>query len=303
MWVIPYTVEAAIGGEIVDIERPTATPITPQTPVLTTQPSTQPTGVKVSKFVTPMFKNSLFRGQALNPKIDSAGNLILKPTYEQLSKDYGISFADNYDLAYRYGKRNSKTPFVIEINKDYLDTLFPLDLDAGIGAYGKRTIGDENEQRVITKDNLVIPNGKYVIYNEADYSTIDTKSLIKKFIYYSGVENSRDELVFSAIEGLDYENVDLIRDELTKRFGSYDGVLYFIAKENHQSKIKYEGDPDAAIYSDNIATTIVQEAEDKYIIRGILQPAPKDYSEPTGLDESTDDWQNIDNDSENPLEC
>jgi len=75
------------------------------------------------------FKNSLWRGQAAKPKIDNEGNLILNPSYEELSKDYGKSFTTQSFMAESYGKRYSNDPYLIEIDEDYISNIYNLHLN------------------------------------------------------------------------------------------------------------------------------------------------------------------------------
>ncbi len=133
---------------------------------------------------TKTFKNSLYRGQEKSPTIDKHGNLLLIPTEDSLFRSKGISFADNLGLAISYGERYSKNPYIIEINEDYADKIFPLDKQGNSQSYGKRVIGDENEQRFISKEVIIIPNGEYKIHKNKinyDFKNIPTLDLVKEW--------------------------------------------------------------------------------------------------------------------------
>ena len=109
------------------------------------------------------FANSLFRGQEHKPSIDKDGNMVLQPNYDSLFKSYGVSFAENAEMADEYGLRQSVNPYTIEIDADFLDTIIPLNTEGGTQDYGSRVVGDEGEQRLITKDKIVIPKGKFAV--------------------------------------------------------------------------------------------------------------------------------------------
>ncbi|MEY2869762.1 MAG: Cellulophaga phage phi14:2, partial [Bacteroidota bacterium] len=110
------------------------------------------------------FTSSLFRGQEKKPTLDDKGNLVLQVTEDSLFKSKGISFADNRGLAEDYGNRYSKNPFIIEINKDYAEKIFPLNKEGGTQSYGNRVIGDEGEERFISNENIIIPAGQFIIH-------------------------------------------------------------------------------------------------------------------------------------------
>ena len=130
------------------------------------------------------FINSLWRGQESQPFIDENGNLVLAPTYDSLFKSEGVSFAENLNMAQEYGERYSKNPFIIEIDESYADSIYPLDRKGRSKDYGKRVVGDEREQRFVTKDNIVIPKGKFKIHKKTlnlNLSDVKTSVLLKKY--------------------------------------------------------------------------------------------------------------------------
>lgn len=130
------------------------------------------------------FKNSLWRGQESQPFIDKNGNLVLIPTYDSLFKSEGISFAENLSMAQGYGERYSKNPFIIEIDKNYADKIYPLDRQGGTKNYGKRVVGDENEQRFISKEHIIIPKDKFKIHKKEliyDFSKTSTLNLVNEW--------------------------------------------------------------------------------------------------------------------------
>ena len=53
-------------------------------------------------------KSLLWRGVPHRPTIDSEGNLVLRPSYDNLFGGYGISFANDEDAANQYGRRQTK---------------------------------------------------------------------------------------------------------------------------------------------------------------------------------------------------
>ena len=179
-----------------------------------TQPSTE----------SKTFKNSLYRGQENKPIVDEDGNLVLIVTYDSLFKSEGISFANNKEMAKDYGLRYSKNPYIIEIDADYADQIFPFAPEGGTKNYGKRVVGDQNEERFISKDNILIPEGKYKIYR--DERTFNLKKLSgkaltdaynKQFIEDDIAEYNRygEASQGYATEGSDY--YEAVENELLRR--------------------------------------------------------------------------------------
>ena len=131
-----------------------------------------------------LLKNSLWRGQESQPFVDENGNLVLTPTYDSLFKSEGVSFAENLSMAQEYGERYSKNPFIIEIDESYANSIYPLDRKGRSKDYGKRVIGDEREQRFVTKDDIVIPKGKFKIHKQKlnlNLSDVKTSVLLRKY--------------------------------------------------------------------------------------------------------------------------
>jgi hypothetical protein len=202
-------VEAAAKQAIRDVYAKTFT-----TP--TTQSSTQ-------LFENKSFKNSLFRGQEEAPIINDNGDLVILSTYDTLFKSTGSSFAKSYDMAQSYGARYSKNPYVIEINKDYADKISPL-IEGGTQSYGNRVIGDQGEERFISKNDIIIPKGMFTVYRTNrifNTSTYSAKKLIeeynKQFIENDIAEYNRygEASQGYATEGSDY--YEAIENELLKR--------------------------------------------------------------------------------------
>jgi len=169
------------------------------------------------------FENSLFRGQEDAPIINENGELVILATYDSLFKSTGASFAKSYDMAQAYGARYSKNPYVIEINKDYADKISPL-IDGGAQSYGNRVIGDQGEERFISKNNLIIPKGMFTIHRENRFfntNTYSAKQLMdaynKQFIEDDIAEYNRygEASKGYATEGSDY--YEAIENELLKR--------------------------------------------------------------------------------------
>lgn len=170
------------------------------------------------------FKNSLFRGQENEPVIDSSGNLVLVPTYDSLFKSEGVSFAEDEDMAHGYGLRYSKNPYIIEIDADYANIIFPLDKTGGTKSYGKRVIGDQGEQRFVSKEGIIIPKGKYKITRKERRFNLETlrpdqliEAYNKQFIETDIAEYNRYEEFSTgyATEGSDY--YDAVEKELLRR--------------------------------------------------------------------------------------
>lgn len=164
------------------------------------------------------FENSLWRGQESKPYINENGDLVLTPTYDTLFKSEGISFAENIGIAQAYGERYSKNPFIVEIDENYADKIYPLDRQGTTKSYGKRVVGDENEQRFISKEEIIIPKGKFKIHKKEliyDFSKTSTLNLVdewaKQFIETDIAEFNRygessqgyvteDEQYYTAVE-------------------------------------------------------------------------------------------------------
>ncbi len=211
------------------------------------------------------FKNSLWRGQAAKPKIDNEGNLILNPSYEELSKDYGKSFTTQKSVANSYGKRYSNNPYLIEIDEDYVSNIYNLQ-DEDV----------EGEKRIIGKEQIKIPKEKFNIIapSSKQYENENVDDLIKSYIYNDGLANSMDELVFgeqvSAIEGIDYTPTEVLLDVILKKLKTdFDGLLHYIAKKNieniPENIDEYDGDIyDVYYFRDNPASNLVYSAMQRY---------------------------------------
>ena len=211
------------------------------------------------------FKSSLWRGQATKPKIDNEGNLILNPSYEELSKDYGKSFTTQRFMAESYGKRYSNNPYLIEIDEDYVSNIYNLQ-DEDV----------EGEKRIIGKEQIKIPKEKFNIIAPSfkEYENENVDNLIKSYIYNDGLANSMDEIVFggevSAIEGIDYTPTEVLLDVILKKLKTdFDGLLHYIAKKNieniPENIDEYDGDIyDIYYFSGNPASDLVYSAMQKY---------------------------------------
>ena len=180
------------------------------------------------KEIEPEFKNSLFRGQESQPVIDENGNLVMITTYDSLFKSEGISFAEDRDMAEGYGLRYSKNPYIVEIDADYADKIFPLDTKGGTKSYGKRVIGDEGEQRFVSKENIIIPKGYFKVHRKErtfDFTDTTADNLIeaynKQFVEGDIAEYNRygEAGKGYATEGSDYYQAiekELLRRGVTK---------------------------------------------------------------------------------------
>ncbi len=171
-----------------------------------------------------IFKHSLFRGQSNLPKIDDQGNLILQATYDNLWKGYGLSFANEYQSAESYGRRVSRDPIMIELDQDYLDTIMPLDTNAGTQGVNVRSIGDEYgggavEERLLFTGTIVIPKGKFKLYIPEPKFSDSTFDLANQYIRDFDDYNVSDELPFSSTYNkVSLREVEAERKELLKRF-------------------------------------------------------------------------------------
>jgi hypothetical protein len=201
---------------------------TVETPSLQEISPTQPTVQPIKQF-----ENSLFRGQENEPVIDANGNLVLVSTYDSLFKSEGVSFAEDLDMARGYGLRYSKNPYIIEIDADYADTIFPLDKSGGTKSYGKRVVGDQGEQRFVSKEDVIIPKGKFKITRKErtfNFETFTPEQLIeaynKQFTETDIAEYNRYGEVSTgyATEGSDY--YDAIEKELLRRGISKNDFLF-----------------------------------------------------------------------------
>jgi len=199
-----------------------------------TQPSTE----------SETFKNSLYRGQESKPIIDKNGNLVLVVSYDSLFKSEGISFADNEEMAKDYGLRYSKNPYIVEIDADYADQIFPFDENGGTKSYGKRVTGDQNEERFISKDNILIPKGKYKIYRDERTFNLEklsgkalTDAYNKQFVEDDIAEYNRygEASQGYATEGSDY--YEAVENELLRR-GLNKEDFAFLRKEDPVYSIK-----------------------------------------------------------------
>ena len=178
------------------------------------------------------FSNSLFRGQENIPTIDENGNLVLSPTYDTLFKSDGISFANNIELAKSYGNRYSKNPYIIEIDKDYANKIYPLNKKGGSQSYGERVIGDEGEERFISKENIKIPKEKFTIHkNKINYNFKNTSTLhlIKEWAFQFVETDIAEHNRYGEGEGFatnDEEYYKKLKKEIDKRGVSNQELLF-----------------------------------------------------------------------------
>ena len=217
------------------------------------------------------FKESLFRGQSSKPVINEKGELVLRPSYESLSDDWGVSLGTEA-LARSYGKRRSNNSYIIEVDAEYLDKVFPL-RDSGTKDYGYRNVGDEGEQRLNTKENVVIPEGHYKIHIDLSmYENVSTDELIKRWIDSVDLNNNIDNLPNAEDLMASADNESAILDALLERFETVDDIKAYIKKVNKDyidSLSEEELDrimehgldfEEVSPFTDGISTTIVREA-------------------------------------------
>lgn len=176
------------------------------------------------------FTESIYRGTEHKPVIDSKGNLHLKPRYDSLSGLSTLSFADSFNSAFFYGKRYSQNPYIIEINKEYLDSAIP-EKEYEKGKVGKelfRYKEEEGEVRMSIPEEVIIPKGQYNILHNTPKLLIsnikDILNLISTAHKYYDEANIADNMVFSEIDGRgsfsDYREIVASIDNF---FGSIDG--------------------------------------------------------------------------------
>ena len=206
-------------------------------------------------------EKTLFRGQEEAPYIDDKGNLVLTPTHDSLFKNIGISFAEDKELAEEYGNRYSKNPFIIQINTDYLDKIFPLNRQGGTAVTDERVVGDEREQRIVTKKDIIIPKGQYSVSKKNikyDHSTTATSVLM-------------DELDKENYEGDISEH--LRYGEVAQGYASNEQEYYDSIKQ--ELKNRNFSETDFAFISNNPITT-----------------DPDSIMEALGIDPKTNKWKN-----------
>ena len=201
-----------------------------------------PEGKHVLSIAQPRTEDSfLWRGIANKPFIDKDGNLILRASYDNLFKGYGISFATRRSPAYGYGRRTSRNPFIIRVDRDFMDTIYPLNRDGGTKAVGNRVYGDaydteglSMEERLIMasgEEEIVIPKGRYTV--EHDTFTGEGMSAAEIAEYYINeydAWNTADEIPFSMNVGVpSTQDIKEIFDALVKRVGTEQNAYTLLA--------------------------------------------------------------------------
>ena len=176
------------------------------------------------------FMNSIFRGTEYKPNIDSEGNLHLSAKYDSLSDVSTLSFAEDYNIAYSYGRRYSHNPYIIEMDLDYLNFVSPEKPyeKSKVGKESFRYKEEDGEIRLSIPQELVIPKGKYNIHHaipSVSFSNLkDVLNLISSAHKYMDEENIADNMVFSELDGRSSlaDAKDIIKP-LDKFFGNIDG--------------------------------------------------------------------------------
>lgn len=206
-----------------------------------------PDGKHILSVARPRRENeSLWRGVPYKPTIDSDGNLVIPAGWDNLFQGYGVSFATKEGPAFEYGRRNSRNPYVIRIDREFLDTLYPFNKEGGTKSIGNRVIGDEYgeegsyEERAImqsSEDVLVIPKEYYSVeHTPVDTTNKTAMNIAVQYIQYSAEANAADELVFSQIEGHASENdASELFDALVQKLGSKQNAYLMLAyaQEEH----------------------------------------------------------------------
>lgn len=182
-----------------------------------------------------MFANSLYRG-VRDVNIDSEGNLILKPGYDNLFKGHGISFAETQGHAENYAYAYSRNPYVFEINKDFLLQQFEEKLEGGTQEVDAIVYGEEGEQRVITKKTIVVPKGQYNLVVQPNLNVRNMTFRELSDLY--NLHIAEDEFIeFYQADHEDYQTTipqsvnKLIEDELLRRGVSKEELKYVQSKK------------------------------------------------------------------------
>ena len=170
------------------------------------------------------FKKTLYRGQSAKPIIDSDGNLVLKATYDNLWKGYGLSFANSEEYAEDYGKRSSHSPYIIKIDQDYLDKILPLVEEAGTKGNNIRSIGDEynekdREERLLFEGDIKIPKQYYTIEEPLLPISENTYQAGIDYLQAENYFSIADELPFSSTKDKwSFNEIKILYDDFIKRF-------------------------------------------------------------------------------------
>lgn len=180
----------------------------------------------------------LWRGTSSVPTIDANGNLILKPFTDSLWKSFGISFATNLENAYNYGRRSSKNPFIIRVDKSFIDSIYPLNTKGGTQAVGERVYGDiynetEWEERVVMNqgDSLVIPKGLYSIERDSVSLNDNPVRAAEEVLHAEAMYNVGDELPFSSTyEKYSSQDIKDYWKALVSLVGSEEEAYYYMAE-------------------------------------------------------------------------
>lgn len=129
--------------------------------------------------------NSFYRGQFEKPHIDKSGNLVIVPLEDNLYrklKDFkkGVSLSDKLDDAVEYGlgqlevrKNISMDSYDRETELNKLDEngFYIIQIDKS-SFKGKNIIKEQNEFKVSSIDNIVIPKGKFKIEHIVNGETV-----------------------------------------------------------------------------------------------------------------------------------
>lgn len=178
------------------------------------------------------FKNSLFRGQGYEPDIDKDGNLHLHTAYDALSRLRTLSFDRTREGAEQYGHRSAEHPFIIEIDEDFVDTLLPK------GEYSREKVenGDRfryneefNEVRLSFDGEIVIPKGKFNIYQTNETLEINNIEQIEGVVYdlqrmeerMEIEENNGASEIFGRLHYNDFKSVYNALDSFLGKYKGY----------------------------------------------------------------------------------
>ena len=244
-------------------------------------------------------RNFLWRGVGydITKSIDENGNLVINARYDNLFKGYGISFANVRRAAESYGNRYSRNPYIIRVDKDFIDSIYKLDENGGTQAIGNRVIGDvygetetavDWEERLIMNsgDKIIIPEGKYKIYREnSNYDKLSPSVLATEYLDSDELLSNADNLPFMDVRISELDLKEMF-DSLVFITGSIQNAYLELAKAAESGRY-YAIDDFASKLDDEHFKQYQDYIEDLYNYtpkRRIPEPiGPSEYATEDGL--------------------
>lgn len=191
------------------------------------------------------FKNSLFRGMR-DIKINKKGELVLNPSYDNLFKGDGVSFADTSGHAATYASKYSSNSYVVEVDRDYLAKFFKDNPQGGSKAADSIVLGEEGEQRIVTSKVIKIPSDKFNVISEPQaISTLSIQQLAD--LYKSGqvdeelMEESRIEQIILRTDSTSAKDEE-IKQELLKRGVTEEELIFFTSDKYRNSPLNMDNE-------------------------------------------------------------